>query len=231
MVPLLGSCLSSRMSSHLTPTFRLVGPPRISTRPEASTRKHHIRSLNDILFYSIQRHDLVRSRRAWSILARCPEVDWREMWRIGLLLCGEISSIPEGLDETTTDQDRLDYLKVAMLRHPLNRESILQDLVLELISQKRYREALDELELYLPSFPYQDNPVLQLYAGLIFLYQAQPSTTLPTNEPTQEHDGTPKSKVSFANFSKAHLRSAQRHFERARSLDPGNVVAISYLAL
>lgn len=65
----------------------------------------------------------------------------------------------------------------------------------------RYREAQDELELcvyvfwfvndvsddegsYLPSFPYSDNPVLHIYAGLISLYTAQPSP--PSSESTIE---------------------------------------------
>ena len=57
-----------------------------------------------------------------------------------------------------------------------------------------YRRAMEELDLYvtglsctrmpsvltklssryLPSYPYQDNPVLHIYAGLIALYLAQP---------------------------------------------------------
>lgn len=73
------------------------------------------------------------------------------------------------------------------------RESIFQELILRLIVFGNHREALDELELYvsfqipfasacwniihryLPSFPFQDNPVLHVYAGMISLYLSQPS--------------------------------------------------------
>lgn len=61
--------------------------------------------------------------------------------------------------------------------------------MLRLILCGKHREALDELELcvlgeamynilsifsrYLPSFPYQDNPVLHTYAGLLCIFLSQ----------------------------------------------------------
>jgi RNA polymerase I-specific transcription initiation factor RRN11 len=76
----------------------------------------------------------------------------------------------------------------------IQREDVFRELVLRLILSGRQREALEELELwaflrsifnindsnlalnsYLPSFPYQDNPVLHIYAGLAAFYLAQPS--------------------------------------------------------
>lgn len=71
----------------------------------------------------------------------------------------------------------------------VQREAILTELIHCLIRCNRYREALDELELYvhsihwnvksdevysyLPSFPFQDNPILHVYSGLLSLYLSQ----------------------------------------------------------
>ncbi|KAI0796879.1 hypothetical protein C8Q75DRAFT_802551 [Abortiporus biennis] len=57
------------------------------------------------------------------------------------------------------------------------KESILLELVLQLIYAKQYRKALDELQLYLSSPPFDDNATLHVYAGLVSLYLAQPPPT------------------------------------------------------
>lgn len=62
-----------------------------------------------------------------------------------------------------------------------------------MVTQENYRDALTELQLlvfpvylpgysvltlvhsYLPSLPYQENPILHTYAGMLSLYLAQPS--------------------------------------------------------
>lgn len=51
-----------------------------------SSRNIHIRKLNDILHLSIERNDIPRALRTWSILARCKEFDWRRDWRTAFLL-------------------------------------------------------------------------------------------------------------------------------------------------
>jgi len=76
-------------------------------------------------------------------------------------------------------------------------------MILRLITVGQHKDALDELELYLPSFPYQDNTVLHVYAGLLCLYIGQ-----RTSGPSQ--------------FDPTLLRSAQTYFERAKVLDPDN---------
>jgi hypothetical protein len=63
---------------------------------------------------------------------------------------------------------------------------------------------------YLPSFPYQDNPVFHTYAGLISLYLAQPT-------------------ADSADFNTALLRDAQSHIRNAHTLDPENIVAQAFL--
>ncbi|EAU84648.1 hypothetical protein CC1G_00167 [Coprinopsis cinerea okayama7 len=93
-----------------------------------------------------------------------------------------------------------------MLQNNDEKETILQELVLRLILCEQYKDALNELELYLPAFPYQDNPVLHTYAGLLSLYLAQESATDKGLDPIL-------------------LRDAQSHFDQALTLDPDNVVA------
>ncbi|KAI0775966.1 hypothetical protein BD413DRAFT_469744 [Trametes elegans] len=182
-----------------------------SKRPNTA-RKVHIRRLFDVLQLCIQRHDWPRARRAWAVLVRCKEVDWKSMWRTSLLLLGE-----DDVDANTaaTDSDRVSYLTVMMRQHPDERESILKELVLRLIHCGMHRRAMEELDLYLPSYPYQDNPVLHIYAGLIALYEAQPAP-----------DTSEEATYGPANF----LRNAQAHFERARAIDPSNVVAEAFLS-
>lgn len=83
------------------------------------------------------------------------------------------------------------------------RELILKELTLRLIRAGMHREALDELDLLvilrpavqaglmvpnrnLPTFPFQDNPVLHVYAGLLAVYLAQPKPN-----PEVSIEGTP----------------------------------------
>jgi len=98
-----------------------------------------------------------------------------------------------------------------MLQYPDDREAILKELVFRLIRAGKCREALDELELYLPSFPYQDNPTLHIYAGLASLYLAQPAS------------GSARTPDSIL------LRDAQTHFDHAKALDPDNDLPQAFL--
>ncbi|KAJ7094569.1 hypothetical protein B0H15DRAFT_128764 [Mycena belliarum] len=166
-----------------------------------TARKVHVRRLYDILNLSIQRRDFVRATRAWTILAHCKEVDWRALWRTSVhILAGEFGDTSRSIE----------FLHIMMLQHPEDRETILREVVLRLIGVGQYREALDELELYLPSFPYQDNALLHLYSALLSLYLSQPPK------------GGSQSNPSL-------LRDAQSHFERAKILDPGNAIADAFL--
>ncbi|KAF8812279.1 hypothetical protein BYT27DRAFT_7220944 [Phlegmacium glaucopus] len=175
-----------------------------SKRP-LTTRKVHIRRLYDILQLSIQRHDVQRAKRAWSILARCKEINWLTLWRTGLHILGEAHNDEDGVPVT------VDYLRTMMLRFPDDRETILKELAFRLILAGKCREALDEIELYLPSFPYQDNPTLHIYAGLISLYLAQPTS------------------ASAKTLDSILLRDAQTHFDHAKALDPDNDFAQVFL--
>lgn len=129
----------------------------LGSKQPLTTRKVHIRRLYDILQLSIQRHDVQRAKRVWSILSRCKEINWLTLWRTKLHI----------LSEAHTDQDGMriivDYLRSIMLQYPndvrltfvvaidnvsiLQREAILKELVFRLILAGKSREALDELEL------------------------------------------------------------------------------------
>lgn len=76
-----------------------------------SVRATHIRRLFDILHVSLQHGDSHRARRAWAILARCKEVDWKEKWRMSLRL----------LDSGATLQSnsrKIEFLRTIMLQSP-----------------------------------------------------------------------------------------------------------------
>lgn len=124
-----------------------------------TARKVHIRRLYDLLQLCLQRNDLPRARRAWAILARCKEMDWKAMWITGVHILGEQSTDIFG------NIQRLEFLRAVILQcsedvsppsPPLlhyvdvrlsQRETIIKELILRLIVCGKHREALDELEL------------------------------------------------------------------------------------
>ncbi|TFK94655.1 hypothetical protein K466DRAFT_245788 [Polyporus arcularius HHB13444] len=187
----------------------------LNAKQLTTARKVHIRRLYDILQLCIQRHDWVRAKRAWAILARCREVDWKVMWRTSVLLLGE--GDPD-TNDVQANEDRVRFLSLMMRQHPDERESILKELVLRLIHSGMYRRAMGELDLYLPSYPYQDNPVLHVYAGLVAIHLAQPAEEI--SEETRYDQG----------WDANRLRDARAHLERARAIDPSNVVANAFLS-
>ena len=84
----------------------------LDSKQPLTTRKVHIRRLYDILQLSIQRHDVQRAKRAWSILVRCKEINWLALWRTGLHILGEAHTDEDGVPAT------LDYLRSMMLKYP-----------------------------------------------------------------------------------------------------------------
>jgi RNA polymerase I-specific transcription initiation factor RRN11 len=84
----------------------------LDSKQPLTARKVHIRRLYDILQLSIQRHDVQRAKRVWSILSRCKEVNWLALWRTGLHLLGEAHTDEDGMRVTA------DYLRSMMLRYP-----------------------------------------------------------------------------------------------------------------
>lgn len=116
----------------------------------------------------------------------------------------------------------------------VQREQILCELVHLYIVAGRHREALAELELFelqvlhheslliyldissLPSFPYRDNAVLHIYAGMCSVLASQPGSA---------------SGVDVQSIDSEMLGRAQIFFERAKSLDPENIVVESLLGM
>ncbi|KAE9410038.1 hypothetical protein BT96DRAFT_912909 [Gymnopus androsaceus JB14] len=185
----------------------LFSAPAPTLNVPSTARKVHLRRLYDVLQLSIHRNDLFRARRAWSILVRCKEINWMTMWGIAIHLVEESLYENEG-------PKKIEMLRDMILHYPDERVDLLKELIFQLIQAGHHREALDELELYLPSFPYQDNPVLHIYAGLLCFYLSQ------------ENSSPEKSTTTF---QPSLLREATSHFERARELDTDNIVAVSFM--
>ncbi|KAG1783097.1 hypothetical protein EV702DRAFT_1176349 [Suillus placidus] len=192
------------------PTFFLFAFSNEKKMPNA--RQIQLQRLYDIVNLSVQRGDLPRARRAWSILARCKEINWKAMWRLGItLLENDVRGIME------SSPHKIDFLRTMLLQLPEERERILAELVQHYILAGRYRDALDELEFYLPSFPYRDNPVLHVYAGLLCIFIAQPPESAGANE------------VEGTTYDSNSLSRAQIFLEHAKALDPCNIVASEFL--
>ncbi|KAI9466960.1 hypothetical protein BJY52DRAFT_1235513 [Lactarius psammicola] len=183
----------------------------------STARKVHIRRVLDILHLSIQRRDLPRARKAFGLLSRCEEIEWTVIWKLALLLLADELPTPGGAPRTAK---QINFLRVMMLQHPEEREALVQELVLSLVIAGRERDALDELELYLPSLPYQENPVLHTYAGLLGLRLAVfADADLSRGAQGQKNDDV-KQKL---------LREARQHLEHAQALDPEGVVAQAFI--
>ncbi|KZT58034.1 hypothetical protein CALCODRAFT_495507 [Calocera cornea HHB12733] len=178
--------------------------PRDPAHLLRSARASHLARTNDILHLSLQRGDLARAKSAWAILIRCKEFDWRKDWRVGLAVLGR------------REEDRVAFLQKAFLAVPEEKEAILRELTLSYIAQHRERAALDQLELYLHQFPFQDNPTLHAHAGMLCLFLAQGTSST-------------SSSGSSSNLpDHALLRQARQSFLTALSLDPENDAARAY---
>src|ERR1700722_119049 len=90
------------MSDHL---FELLW-----NKHSRTARKVHIRRLYDVLRLCIERNDLPRARKAWDILIRCKEFDWKVMWQTAVHLLGSHS------DDNRPEEH--EFLRVVMLQCP-----------------------------------------------------------------------------------------------------------------
>lgn len=89
----------------------------------STARKVHLRRLRDILHLSIQRGDLLLARRAFGLLARCPEIEWTAIWKIGLVILATDS--PPGGDNILGTTKHVEFLRVMMLQHPEEVRSVV----------------------------------------------------------------------------------------------------------
>lgn len=86
-----------------------------------TARKVHIRRLYDIFQLCILRNDIPRAQRAWSILARCKEIDWKDLWKCGLLLLGDAQADVHnagGDGGVRAAKSRIEYLRKMRMQHP-----------------------------------------------------------------------------------------------------------------
>ncbi|KAJ6539554.1 hypothetical protein B0H19DRAFT_960679 [Mycena capillaripes] len=194
--------------------------PTFDTKNPSTARKIHIRRVYDVMQMCIQRNDLERATRAWTILAHCEEINWRTMWSTSVHI------LAENLNDYEKSPKKVEFLRLMMLQHPEDRETILKEIVLRLILSRQYREALDELELYLPSLPYQDNSLLNVYAGLLSMYIAQPASECTIG---LLYIYSWINLALASQFNPSLLRSAQSYFDRVKVLDPDNAMAEAFL--
>lgn len=108
-------CSNSPMSRETRACNQVYLFDSLNSKAPSSARKVHIRRLADVLQLSIHQRDWPRAKRAWSILIRCPEFEWKNMWRTGLLLlqCTDSAAEP-------SEKKCLEYLRVMMLQCPEN---------------------------------------------------------------------------------------------------------------
>jgi hypothetical protein len=100
--------------------FLFVSP---GGKAPSTARKVHLRRLCDILHLSIQRGDLLLARRAFGLLARCPEIEWTAIWKIGLVILATDS--PPGGDNIIGTMKHVGFLRVMMLQHPEKVRSVV----------------------------------------------------------------------------------------------------------
>jgi RNA polymerase I-specific transcription initiation factor RRN11 len=113
----------------------------LASKTPNTTRKTHIRRLYDVFQICLHRRDIERAKRAWAILARCPEIHWKTMWATAL----SVLSVKDDLEQSY--EQKIEFLREMMLLQPANKRHILTELVSLLVLSGRSREALDHLEL------------------------------------------------------------------------------------
>ncbi|KAF8760880.1 Reverse transcriptase (RNA-dependent DNA polymerase) [Rhizoctonia solani] len=105
----------------------------------------------------------------------------------------------------------------------VKQETLLKETILALIDLEEYQEALDELDLYIVTMPFDQNPVLHLYAGMLWLFTAQPQAEVSIDSVSK---GTSRNEIlDVARWNAPRVAAAKRHFRRAIALDPGNEFA------
>ncbi|KAH9813768.1 hypothetical protein DFH28DRAFT_895821 [Melampsora americana] len=192
-------------------------------------RKLHLRRLFDLLHLCLLRHDYNRADRIWRVLIRCRELDFGQLWHLGLRILFSSSGQVDGDEDHRLSKldTSLKYLKACQSLDPQECSKILIEYICTLTSLGRHRHALDELELYLSLTPYSQHAALHQYAGMLALFLAQP---LASDEVMNDQVVNIPTYMATISTS-AYFGRARAYFDRAHGLDPTSLVAANYLEL
>jgi len=160
-----------------------------------------IRRVYDVCMYSLYSGDFERASKAFGLLLRCKEFKWKDFWSLAVYMLNPHD--PDRDDAFFLGQ--VEHLRLLMAQDPTRRQELLNEVLQVLVQNGRYTEALDEIELYLPLFLYQDNLILYTYIGLIRLYMSQDPDSRKENESPD-----------------ALLEEAKTYLNRVIEIDPGN---------
>ncbi|WRT70617.1 uncharacterized protein IL334_007615 [Kwoniella shivajii] len=223
----------------------------------ASIRKRWIQNIIDLLHSCLLKGDIERAKRAWAILVRCREVNWKSRWYWGLLILSSTNDDSSYRNETGSgsrfDQSQrstfshgyqgkeverwLNALRVSAREE--DKPSLLHALVLHLIKYGQYRHAYDHLETYLPSYPYLLSGPLHTYAGLLAFYLAQPISSRAEssqqkandNDQSSSRGSSPSQSLDSRPPDVAGIRQARGWFSKALAIDENDEVAKQFINL
>ena len=128
-------------------------------RSADSARKVTIRRVYDVCMRSLCLGEVERAKKAFGILLRCREFDWKDSWSLAIYMLNAhdperedaffLSQVEQLRSLMLQDPTRVGYSLSARARTELipQREELLNEVLQVLIQNGRYTEALDEIEL------------------------------------------------------------------------------------
>ena len=131
----------------------------LNLRGADSARKITIRRVYDVCMHSLCLGDVDRARKAFGILLRCKEFDWKASWSLAIYMLNAydperdnaffLGQVEQLRSLMLQDPTRVSYPLLARIRTQLipQREELLNEVLQVLVQNGRYAEALDEIEL------------------------------------------------------------------------------------
>ncbi|ODQ53487.1 hypothetical protein SAICODRAFT_79778 [Saitoella complicata NRRL Y-17804] len=176
----------SDLRQHLLPPDLIQLPTMSTTR---SLQKRHLTALTALMHVSLLRRDWERAYKAFSVLIRMKDVNFKKIWGIGL----------EVLKHARPDKAPL-YLKRMCIRYPvlsnankdaLDARTFFRALILLRIERaqhnpKEYSIAQEEMEEKLSDPSYTDDPMLHTYTGMVCLARSGHETDIRIREMLRE---------------------------------------------
>ncbi|WWC72500.1 uncharacterized protein I206_106462 [Kwoniella pini CBS 10737] len=213
---------------------------------QPSIRKKWIQNLINLLHTCLLNGEITRAKRAWSILVRCREVNWKSRWYWGLLILSHdisftLNEVNEATQPIAFSQNYGDKSKdierwlnsLRVFAKEEDKPSLLHALILHLIKSGQYRQAYDQLETWLSSYPYLLSGPLHTYAGLLSFYLAQPPSARIENQISNDDRSSSTSpSPSFAQqVDIGGLRQARGWFAKALEIDETDQIAIQFISI